>query len=430
MKRNVFQEIADFIEKSKVHSILVVKGARQVGKTYAVEAVLDQIKIPSIRINFEKNLIARDRIDKTRDFDDFTFVLKADFGLNPDKPQVLFIDEAQESEKLGSYIRFMKEEWQNTKVILTGSSTSRLFKKNQRVPVGRFTEIKISPFTFAEYLEFLEKFMLLEEIQKPDLSSISDIAHKDLLQEFDNYLEIGGMPQVLEAVKLKENFHEVRSALILSQKEDFISKTRIQDVNLFDYCLSAIANHVGSPSKYSEVSSSYHYSKEVISIMTNWLLIIEVRRQGLDPNKSDYLPKRYVYDLGVLRHYQSRPFQNVSIKDATQPELKTYLGGIFENAILIDLEKKYFRHGPITTWKKSSSTPHEVDFIIKKNEQFIPLECKASQRISNRSFVNVKHYLEVSKQDTGYVISAAPYKIYDTKKLKLINLPAYLVSRL
>lgn len=430
MERGFFTEIRDFLFKSKVHSILLIRGARQVGKTYAVETVLDQTKRPSIRINLERDLVFRNKIDKSEDFDEFTFLLKSDFGFDPDVEQIVFIDEAQESEKLGAYVRFMKEEWKNKKVILTGSSTTRLFKKKQRVPVGRFASLKVSPFSFEEYLRFLNRDALLEEINQSSKKRLSELIHEQLLKDYDRYLAIGGMPQVLEAVKNGENYESVRTALILSQKEDFISKTKIEDSSLFDDCLFAVANHVGSPSKYTAIGSSYHRAREIMSIMVNWLLILEVWRQGMDPNKGDYLPKRYLYDIGVLRHYQNRPFRNISILDAAQPDLRTHLGGIFENALLITLEGRYFRQGHITTWKRSQTTPHEVDFIIRKDGQYIPIECKASLRVTNRSFVNVIRYLELSRQDRGYVVSAAPYQVFDTKKFKLINLPAYMASSL
>jgi len=428
MDRAIFSEIQDFIIRSKVHSILLVKGARQVGKTYAVEAVLDRVDLPSTRINLERDITTRDRIDRSVDFDDFTFLLKSSFGFQEDEPQIVFIDEAQESSKLGSYVRFMKEDWKNKKVILTGSSTSRLFKKGQRVPVGRFASIKIGPFTFEEYLRFFDKGALLEAISICERKPPSELIHQNFLEEYDRYLEIGGMPQVLEAVKNGENYNNIRTALILSQREDFISKTQIEDAQLFDECLIAVANHVGSPSKYSDVSGSYHYTKKTMSVMANWLLVLEVHRQGSDPNKGDFLPKRYVYDIGVLRHYQNRPFQNVSILDASQPELRTYLGGVFENAVLIDLEGRYFKQGPITTWKAGRTSSNEVDFVIARDDCYIPIECKASLRVTNRTFVNVKRYLEHSKQEIGYVISAAPFQRFDTKSFKLINFPVYMSS--
>lgn len=430
MDRPIFSKILDFIDKTKTHSVLLIKGARQVGKTYAIDAVLDRIALPSIRLNLEKDLVFRDKINKCMEFDDFTFLLKSELGFKPDEMQVVFIDEVQESDKIGQFIRFMKEEWKNTKVILSGSSTTRLFKKGQRVPVGRFTSINLTPLTFEEYLRFLEKDALFEKIALFPNQIPSELVHNQLLEEYDKYLEIGGMPQVLESVKNGEDYRTVRTALILSQREDFISKTQIGDAGLFDECLSAVANHVGCPSKYATIGKSYHFAKTIMSIMINWLLVIEVERQGLNPNKSDYLPKRYIYDVGVLRHFQNRPFQNVSISDASQPDLRTHLGGIFENSILIALENKYFGQESITTWKQSGNSPHEVDFIVRSGDRFIPIECKAGLRVTNRAFKNVMRYLEISKQDTGYVVSAAPFSSFDTKDYKLTNFPVYMAERL
>ena len=85
MKRAVFSQISDFINKSKTHSVLLIKGPRQVGKTYAVEAVLDNLKFPSIRMNLEKDIVLRNKIDETSDFNDFTFLLRNECGLKPNE---------------------------------------------------------------------------------------------------------------------------------------------------------------------------------------------------------------------------------------------------------------------------------------------------------------------------------------------------------
>lgn len=429
MERKIYKEIEGFIH-SKTHDVLVVNGARQVGKTYGVDWVLDRVGLPSIRINLERDLRLRANIDNCVEFKDFTFLLKNEFAFDENGSQIIFIDEAQESEQLGRFIRFMHEEWRNKKTIITGSSTTRLFKEDQRVPVGRYATLTFSPFSFAEYLEFLEKRAQLSVLETASQGPLSIIAHQTLLKEIDAYLSIGGMPQVLAALKRNEDYKNVRTEIVLSQKEDFIRKAQVGNAILFDECMAAVANHVGAPSKYSESGKPYHQVKSILSMLINWLLIIEVHRQGMDPNKGDYLPKRYLYDCGVLRHYQNRPFQGTSIVDAAQPALRTHLGGIFENMALLELKRSYFKNAPITTWKRSQGTAQEVDFVVEQGGQFIPVECKASLKVTNRSFVNVIKYLELSGGDLGYLISAAPYEEYKVAGKRLLNLPIYMAGML
>lgn len=431
MRRQIFDKIQDFITHQRTHSVLFIDGARQVGKTYSVEAVLESIRIPHIKTNLEKNRILRDRIDKTKSFEELTLLLKDQLGFKADEPQVVFFDEAQESEKIGEYILSMKEDWCHKKVLITGSSLTRLFKKNQRVPVGRFARIKVSPFTFYEFLNYFNKDALIEAIDSFDFKKApGETTHELLLQEFDCYLKVGGMPQVLEAIQNGDDYRTIRQDIIMSQREDFIRKTSIDDVELFDSCLKAIANHVGSPSRYTDVSSNYRNSKAIVSLLKKWNLILEVLREGIDPNKSDHLPKRYIYDMGVLHEYQSRPFQNISIIDATHAHLRTYFGGVLENAVLIELDAQQHSQGAVSTWKKDSQSQSEVDFVAERQSGFIPIECKAALKTTKWLFSNIINYLEISGEKKGYVVSPAPYCKMVHSSYELINLPVYLASRI
>src|SRR3989338_3411164 len=134
MKRNIEHIIRDFGRNSSSGSrVLLVEGARQEGKTYLVEGVLktlNQTRVISINLEKEKDL--KFEIDGTHDFKEFTQWLIFKKGFKDNQLHTVFIDEAQESKNLGSYVLSMKEEWKNTKVILTGSSMNRLFDGSTR----------------------------------------------------------------------------------------------------------------------------------------------------------------------------------------------------------------------------------------------------------------------------------------------------------
>ena len=128
------RQFVDKIEQNK--AVLIVQGARQVGKTHLIEAMLSELQDKFIlKFNLERDVLIRAAIDQCRDFQEFNTFLKSR-GLKDSNNSILFIDEAQESEKLGSFVRFMKEEWKNISVILSGSSITKLFNSDVRVPVG------------------------------------------------------------------------------------------------------------------------------------------------------------------------------------------------------------------------------------------------------------------------------------------------------
>ena len=156
MKRNIEHILKDFLENIQEESgVLLVEGARQVGKTYLVESCLKSVDSERvISINLEKEKDLRLEIDQTKTFAEFSKWLEFKKGFKDNAAYVVFIDEAQESKNLGSYVMSMREDWRKTKVILTGSSMHRFFDGSVRVPVGRIEYLTVWPFTFLEFLKF------------------------------------------------------------------------------------------------------------------------------------------------------------------------------------------------------------------------------------------------------------------------------------
>lgn len=123
--RKIETQLYDFIASSDKHKdVLLIEGARQVGKSTVVEYVISQFAIKTIIINLEKDRLFRLKIDQCREFSEFEDLLKLSFGFDPAMQGILFIDESQESMVLGQFVRFMKESWPYITTILTGSTLS------------------------------------------------------------------------------------------------------------------------------------------------------------------------------------------------------------------------------------------------------------------------------------------------------------------
>lgn len=134
-------------------SILLVEGARQVGKTALVQNALQKSSMPTYAVNLERDSLLQSEIDESKDFYEFQDLLQDRLGFEGGSRSIIFFDEAQESRKLGRYVRFMKEEWEKTTTILSGSTLRRLFRPDTRYPVGRVRRLVLWPFAFSEYLK-------------------------------------------------------------------------------------------------------------------------------------------------------------------------------------------------------------------------------------------------------------------------------------
>lgn len=412
---------------SEHNNVLLIEGARQVGKTTFVNQVLSLFP-QTTTVNLEENKIFRSKIDETSSFPEFEKLLELELKFSPKPGSILFIDEAQESKILASYIRSMKEQWKYVFCVLTGSSMTRLFDNKIRIPVGRLTKYKLGPFSFREFLLALDKKVLVDVLEDftREQTPISPLFHKELLSTLDQYLLVGGLPEVVYKYKNSANYKVVRQNILLLQEEDFIRKELFQKRYLFLDSLRATANHLGFPSSFSHICESTNDAKQIVSVQKAWHLIIELEQRGIS-STTKFHPKRYLYDLGIAQDLRNMPFPDLSVLNTKNPILRTSIGGLLENFVLINLEEEQLGQVSLSSWKKNSKEQIEVDFIINEKRP-IPLECKASNSVTNRTFSNVRNYLSLINSKVGFVASAAPFAVTKEGDKQLINLPYYLIN--
>jgi predicted AAA+ superfamily ATPase len=407
-------------------NVILLEGARQVGKTTLLSEVARGYQHSGvISLNLEEDRVLREKIDTSSSFSEFTKLLRDQYLLNPSEPQLLIIDEAQESDLLGSYLRFMKERWAKTTVILSGSSMTRLFRKDTRVPVGRYTSLKVYPFSFREFLSAAKREVLLEELDAfKHTQQISPTMHLELLKQYDFYLKTGGLPEVVLTALEGGDFALVRRQILLSQEDDFIRNTALADRKVFQLALRGIANHLGSPSKLTHVADAHVLARKVCELLQGWHLVHEIEQKGISSTTA-FHPKRYLYDVGIAADLRNMPFPQLSVLDTLNSALRTQVGGISENAVLLNLLPYNMGNLELSSWKKASENPSEVDFVWRGRE-LIPIECKAALKISPRSFASLRNYMAESAAKFGLLVSAAPFSEHKEGSARLVNLPLYL----
>ena len=414
---------------SSSSDVLLVEGARQVGKTTVIRMALKELGQSYHEINLEEDLLLREEIKRTEDFNQFKLLLSAHLGLKDTDETWIFIDEAQECQQLGRYVRFLKEKWSKCKFILSGSSMKRLFPKDTRIPVGRIHKFLITPFNFREFLLATKKNALVELINKfRGDKEISAFEHKLLLTEYDNFLEVGGLPEVIKAFEGKLNYQRVRLSLLLAQRDDFIGKEKFEKSYLFEPALKGVANNLGYPSKNTQISDNNRDAKEIVSLLERWYLVYTIEQRSLNVT-SNFHPKRYLYDLGTVQELRSIPFPKLSLLNTADKVSRSQLGGLIENSFVCNFISVFGILHNIQGWKKSSQGA-EVDFIWRKDKKALPIEIKSSLKFSRRSLKGVELFLDASKQDIGFVVSAAPFKKLTLGKRQLYNLPVYLAEPL
>lgn len=429
MKREIHNTLKNMLVEPNRHEVIVIEGARQVGKSWLVENVLRDIDIPSQGWDLEKNSKLRHDINRTEDFYDFQTLMLDRYDVKPGN--ILFFDEAQECPKLAEYVKSFKEDWPQVRVILTGSSMNRFFPKSVRIPVGRIRSLCVFGFSFTEFVRFTKGDSLADFIlSAPD--KVTPSRHRLLLELFDDYLVTGGYPEAVKAFKNNDSPESIIEEITALLEEDFERKEEFQP-GLFRNILRATANHVGSPAKLTQIEATKYHAKRAIEAMRSWHIILEIPMHALDPNHSGFLPKRYLHDTGVLNLYRTLAAPAISMINTIDPVLRTPLGGLFENAVLINLLSGESAFKTISGWKQKTQSSIEVDFIIEAPDirKKIPAECKAATRVRKSHYKNSLRYLEATGQDFGILISAAPMEeiLVRDSSITIINLPIYLANK-
>ena len=425
-KRKAEQKIKEHIEsQNSKKDVLLVSGARQVGKSTMLEKLLEPLpNVLSINLQEQESFI--EKIDRTKDFKEFEQLLKFELEFNP-KNSVLYIDEAQNSKRLGSYVRFIKEKWTNCTAILSGSMMSDLFK--DKYPVGRVQELVLRPFTFEEFLDAQNKKNLLEFLNEYQLGGvISQTIHSVLLDELQAYFTIGGLPEVILKYINNENWSEQLQNVLFAFRKDFALRYGSDKAAQMWETFKAVSKYLGSPSKYTQIIDSnapgYKAVPKMLSQLEYWHLVLHAEQNGNQP-ESKLHPKRYMFDIGAAQkfRYSSRPLP--LLHDKIKPDIKQALGGLVENFVAIQLS---FISDYICGYKEKS---YEMDFIYTHSGNTIPLEVKASQKNKKSQFSSIIKYCDTYKLNRGICLNLATPTSRKTKNgLNLYSLPLYLIEQL
>ena len=405
---HVAGRLNDFINKiNESKDVLILSGARQIGKS----TLLDHLTRgrPRLFLNLEQKRDLADKINRCEEFSDFESLLADEFNFNPAR-QILIIDEAQCAPQLGLFVRFMKEEWKSATVILTGSLIAEMNVRNSRAPVGRETHLEMWPMSFKEFLLAHKKKSLFKALQQYHLGdTFSQSLHERLVEHFDLYLKVGGLPEIVQYQLQGRDYKKRRFDLLKTYEDDFVRYFSLDQVNLFQRCLNAVAVNIGSPSKDSQAvrmdSPGYKKVADIYARLEEWKLFIKCEQLTVEPEQNKFHPKRYFYDVGMLGDLRLKGVETLHLRDLSHPILRTHLGGIIENAVALSLRRQFGES--LFGIKLSHQT--EVDFGVKEGDLVFPIECKMSVRFKRNFLPSLAHYLKTyTTHGRGFLFYGGP----------------------
>jgi predicted AAA+ superfamily ATPase len=424
--------------QNKPRKPLVIRGARQVGKTTLVNQFAKQYE-QYIYVNLE---LSEDK----QPFENFTsietlintlFFLKNKIVAKK-STTLIFIDEIQEVPKALNILRYFFELAPEISVIAAGSMLETLFDKNISFPIGRVEYKVIRPVSFPEFLSAIDETTALEQLTQVP---VAEFAQTKLLSLFHTYALIGGMPEIVQQYATHKDLvtlGPIYDSLISGYMDDVekYAKSNAQILHV-RHCIKNSFAQAGKRIKFEGFGNSAYKSREMgesLRTLEKALLLQLVYPCTTatlpmvpDIKKS---PRLQILDTGLLNYFVGIQKEIIGTDDLNT----IYQGTLIEH--LIGQEILSFQNNALSAlhfWvrEKKESTA-EVDYLFQYDGLVIPIEVKAGKEGTLKS---LHSYMDIAPHKMAIRFYAGVLKITDAitqngKQYQILNLPYYLGSQI
>ena len=451
MRRKAIDDLQKW-HKAKKRKPLILRGARQVGKSTLVRLFAKENKLDLIEINLEKTKIEAfdsSDIDIETIIQEIEYKTKKKFG----KKTLLFLDEIQENPRAILSLRYFFEDRSDLAIIAAGSLLEFVLKDHTiSMPVGRIEYYHLGPMSFEEFLLSLGEDRIVEDLYKKPFET-SHFLFKKLERYLMEYYYIGGMPEAIATYVETKSFIEVERvhrSIIETYRDDFPKyATKSESINL-GQLLNVIALHVGKKVKYSELlKDAKHPSiKKALLLMENAKLIFRCTHSNasgipLGAQIEESVFKVYFLDIGLLNHLLGISAEDILNSTSNQQTLliKRVLAEQFIAQQLKFLSQKSANETIFYWLKDLKKEGAEIDFLVQKSSEIIPIEVKSNKTGTLKSLFVFMHLKKIKKAIRFDLKRRTPIEIvedinttiFDGVKnqkvnFKLYNYPLFIVN--
>lgn len=411
---------------------LLLRGARQVGKTYAVRE-LGKTFSSFVEINFESNKKIKTLFD--RDLDPHRILREisalTDKQIIPGQT-LLFLDEIQTVPEGILALRYFYEIMPELHVIAAGSLLDFAIEQ-VGVPVGRVQFLYMYPMSFIEFLSALEHPMLIKEILSHSIEEpIAEIVHDKIFSLLSHYLAVGGMPQAVACWKNMQNLHacsQIPQSLVAAYQYDFVKYGKSHQIKYLDLLFSHIPQQLGKKFKYSQVGDFRKRELEpCVDLLVTAGVIHRVNHsdaQGipLGAQADTHTFKLLFIDVGLSQFILDLKTGDWLLNPLEEFINKGLLVESFVGQELIAYEHP-MKKARLYYWKRDArGSEAEVDYVIQHKGHIIPLEVKSGKGNTLRS---MQLFLD-SHPNSPYGIrfSTNNYSVYE----KIHSYPLYAIAK-
>ncbi|MBR4669002.1 MAG: ATP-binding protein [Butyrivibrio sp.] len=432
LKRKITEQLKSWV-MSKNKKCLVVMGARQTGKTYAIERFAEENYEDFVEINFKETPSAAEVFSGDLTVENMIMALRFRYPekkISPGKT-LLFLDEIQECEEAITSLKF----WANDNtydVISSGSLLGIDYKRASSYPVGYVDYLTMYGLDFEEFLwamgitedmiDSIRGYLTKKEI-------VPDAINKQMMAYFRKYIAIGGMPEAVQKYIDTKDFREVDTVqrnLLQGYQYDIAHYANAEEKVKAEKCYLTLSKQLldkeNHKFQYKEIENGARAQKYYSSI--EWLLradmihicklVSDVRYDLEDYARDDFF-RAYTTDLSLLISMKDYSLKQHIVENTFSGNTK---GGLYECAIADALHKK----GYALYFYKNESTKKELDFIIQVDGAVVPIEVKSGNARAN----SLKSIIKKEKNITyGYKFIDGNIGVADDGT---ITLPLYMAA--
>lgn len=410
---------------------LVLQGARQVGKSWALKKFGKECFEDVVYINFDTMPSVKEDFKRTKEPLKLIKLMEMMTGkaISPDTTLIIF-DEIQECNEALNSLKYFCEDAPEYAVVCAGSLLGvALNRSGASFPVGKVDFMALHPVSFEEYLLASDEKLYHAYQMIDSVMTVPEMIHQQLIDAYKAYLVLGGMPEAVSVYVDMRDWSEVeaiQSAILQSYSLDFAKHINNKDIPRVFQVWGNLQDQLAREDKkfrYADVQKGARAREYEGAI--EWLCLaglvhrvsaIETHRLPLSAYKKSNAFKLYLNDVGLLgRKFDLEP-TTILQGDKLFTEFK---GVMAENYVLQSLVRQFGNHNYYWT----SGNTAEVEFVIQHAGRIIPIEVKADRNVTAKS-------LAFYRKQYAPQLSIRLSTLNMRKDDDLLNLPLYMVDKL
>lgn len=370
--REVFDSIINHLDKPE---ITILTGSRQVGKTVILEQLRDYL---INKKGISSDFVFYYNLDLIQDWEifqsqkEFIEFLKE----RSEKNKIyVFIDEAQKVADAAKFFKGVYDSKLNIKLILTGSSSLEIKVKFKETLTGRKRIFQISPFTFLEFLKCKDEF-IAKKLEKDE--RISKIDQHRLIDFYKEYIIFGGYPRVVLSQGKAEKINILKEIYSGYVEKDAVGFLEIKNKTAFNRLIKLLAAQIGQLVNIEELAMNLGIDRQSVEryifALEETFIIKKITPYYTNPRQEIVKAgKIYFLDLGI---------RNLALENFNDTKERADKGSVLENAVFVELFRSLdFGMDRLYFWRTKQKA--EVDFIIEKGLELLPIEVKFSLKKEN-----------------------------------------------